>query len=177
MSDQCEEQEMEAEALTAIFDTAFTIRSESERIWSVKLIPVDCGDDEEEEEATNHVMVNLVASIPLTYPEGDELPTLDIEVIKGLSDDNRKEIVQVANEEAEANKGMPVIFAVCEAVRAWLVDNNVKGLDDASMHAQMMRKAKDAERQKVCRFDVVCKMVIAIYSGILYIIYQAKQVS
>lgn len=172
MSDQCEEQEMEAEALTAIFDTAFTIRSESdERIWSVKLIPVDCGDDEEEEEATNHVMVNLVATIPLTYPEGDELPTLDIEVIKGLSDDNRKEIVQVANEEAEANKGMPVIFAVCEAVRAWLVDNNVKGLDDASMHAQMMRKAKDAERQKVCRFLsllLFAKWLLQYIIGILY---------
>ena len=34
-------------------------------------------------------------------------------------------------------------------VRTWLEDDNVKGLDDASMHAQMMRKAKDAERQKV----------------------------
>ena len=31
----------------------------------------------------------------------------------------------------------------------WLADNNVKGLDDASMYAQMMRKEKDAEKQKV----------------------------
>ena len=44
---------------------------------------------------------------------------------------------------------MPAIFAVCEAVREWLADNNVKGLDDASMYAQMMRKAKDAERKEV----------------------------
>ena len=151
MSDQREEQEMEAEALEAIFDTAFTIRSTDQPfIWSVKLVPVDCGGDTEEEEKANHVMVNLVATIPLTYPEDSEsLPELDLEIIKGLSEDNKKEILVLANEEAEANAGMPVIFAVCEAVRTWLADNNVKGLDDASMHAQMMRKAKDAERQKV----------------------------
>ena len=48
-----------------------------------------------------------------------------------------------------ANEGMPALFAVCEVVREWLADNNVKGLDDASMHAQMMRKAKEVERKEV----------------------------
>lgn len=139
---------MEAEALEAIFDTAYESRSsEQPFVWAVKLVPVDCGGDADEEEAANHVMVTLVATIPLDYPE-ETLPQLDIEILKGLSEDNKKELVQLANEEAEANAGMPSIFAVCEAVRAWLADNNVKGLDDASMHAQMTRKAKDAERQK-----------------------------
>lgn len=148
MSDQCEEQEMEAEALEAIFDTAFEIRSSNQPfVWAVKLVPIDCGGDADEEEAANHVMVNLVATVPLNYPE-DNLPELDLEIIKGLSEDNKKELLQLADEEAEANAGMPVIFAVCEAVRAWLADNNVKGLDDASMHAQMMRKKKEAERQE-----------------------------
>ena len=163
MSDQREEQEMEAEALEAIFDTAFTIRSTDQPfVWSVKLVPVDCGGDTEEEEKANHVMVNLVATIPLNYPEDSEssLPELDLEIIKGLSEDNKKEILVLANEEAEANAGMPVIFAVCEAVRTWLADNNVKGLDDASMHAQMMRKAKDAERQKVSVYFAVVGMGI-----------------
>lgn len=68
---------------------------------------------------------------------------------QGLSEDNKNELLAVANAEAESNQGMPAIFAVCEAVRAWLADNNVKGLDDASMHAQMMRKAKEAERKEV----------------------------
>jgi len=149
MSDQCEEQEMEAEALEAIFDTAYEPRSSTQPfVWTVKLLPVDCGGDEEEEEAANHVMVKLVATIPLTYPDEGSLPSLDIEILKGLSEDNKKELVALADEEAGANDGMPAIFAICEAVRGWLADNNVKGLDDASMHAQMMRKAKDAERQK-----------------------------
>ena len=149
MSDQQEEQEMEAEALAAIFDTAFEIRSSEQPFsWGVKLVPVDCGGDADEEEAANHVMVKLVADIPLDYPE-ISLPILDLEIIKGLSQDNKNELLQIANDEAEANAGMPAIFAVCEAVRAWLADNNVKGLDDASMHAQMMRKAKEAERREV----------------------------
>ena len=164
MSDQhLEEQEMEAEALAAIFDTAFEIRSSSQPfVWAVKLVPVDCGDDADEEEASNHVMVKLVANIPHDYPE-ESLPTLDIEILKGLSDDNKQEILQLANEEAVANEGMPVIFAVCEAVRAWLADNNVKGLDDASMHAQMMRKAKEAERREVREeHGVLCKLILLL---------------
>lgn len=164
MSDQREEQEMEAEALEAIFDTAFTIRSTDQPfVWSVKLVPVDCGGDTEEEEKANHVMVNVVATIPLNYPEDSEsLPELDLEIIKGLSEDNKKEILVLANEEAEANAGMPIVFAVCEAVRTWLADNNVKGLDDASMHAQMMRKAKDAERQKVSVYILLS--MIGVYT-------------
>ncbi|KAL3809723.1 hypothetical protein ACHAXA_011318 [Cyclostephanos tholiformis] len=143
-----EEQEMEAEALAAIFDTAFEIRSsEQPFVWAVKLVPVDCGGDADEEEASNHIMVKLVARIPLDYPERT-LPQLDIEVLKGLSLDNKDELLRLANDEAEANAGMPAIFSICEAVRSWLADNNVKGLDDASMHAQMMRKAKDAERRE-----------------------------
>ena len=144
-----EEQEMEAEALEAIFDTAFEIRSSEQPFaWAVKLMPVDCGGDLNEEEKSNHVMIKLIARIPLEYPE-ETLPQFDLEILKGLSEDNKKEILQLANQEAEANAGMPSIFAVCEAVRSWLEDNNVKGLDDASMHAQMMRKAKEAKRKEV----------------------------
>lgn len=144
-----EEQEMEAEALAAIFDTAFEIRKSLQPfVWAIKLVPVDCGTNSAEEEASNHVMVKLVATIPLDYPEVS-LPKLDLEIIKGLSQDNKDELLELANNEAEANSGMPIIFAVCEAVRSWLADNNVKGLDDASMYAQMMRKTKEAERREV----------------------------
>jgi len=45
--------------------------------------------------------------------------------------------------------GIPAIFAVCERVREWLADNNVKGLDDGSMHAQMIRRAKEVEKIKL----------------------------
>jgi len=58
-------------------------------------------------------------------------------------------LLEIAKTEAENNLGIPVVFACCEVVREWLVDNNVKGQDDGSMYAQMIRKAKEAEKEKV----------------------------
>lgn len=148
MSDHCEEQEMEAEALEAIFDQAFeVVNSEQPFKWSVKLLPVDCAGDEEEEEAQNFVGIKLFATIPLDYPES--LPELDVEVVKGLTDEHASKLAGMALEEAQNNEGMPAIFAICEVLREWLADNNAKGLDDASMHAQMMRRAKEEELKKV----------------------------
>uniref|UniRef100_A0A7S0KXS7 RWD domain-containing protein n=1 Tax=Asterionellopsis glacialis TaxID=33640 RepID=A0A7S0KXS7_9STRA len=151
MSDHCEEQQMEAEALTAIFDTAFTIVKEEQPFeWIVKLVPIDTGDDDDEKddpENQNHVMINLKITLPSQYPELD-LPVLDIEILKGLSLENKEELLQMAQDEAQNNEGMPSIYSICEVLREWLCDNNVKGLDDASMHAQMMRKQKEKERSK-----------------------------
>eukprot|EP00543_Licmophora_paradoxa_P008417 CAMPEP_0202443502 /NCGR_PEP_ID=MMETSP1360-20130828/2733_1 /ASSEMBLY_ACC=CAM_ASM_000848 /TAXON_ID=515479 /ORGANISM="Licmophora paradoxa, Strain CCMP2313" /LENGTH=295 /DNA_ID=CAMNT_0049059191 /DNA_START=76 /DNA_END=963 /DNA_ORIENTATION=- len=148
MSDQCEEQEMEAEALAAIFDTAFEILKDSQPFqWSVKLLPVDCAGDEEEEESHNHVAIKLLADIPLDYPE-TSLPNLSIKITKGLTDEHRLKLEQMAQEEALNNEGMPAIFAICELLRDWLSDNNRKGLDDASMHAQMLRKQEEAQQKK-----------------------------
>eukprot|EP00549_Striatella_unipunctata_P002229 CAMPEP_0118689328 /NCGR_PEP_ID=MMETSP0800-20121206/9430_1 /TAXON_ID=210618 ORGANISM="Striatella unipunctata, Strain CCMP2910" /NCGR_SAMPLE_ID=MMETSP0800 /ASSEMBLY_ACC=CAM_ASM_000638 /LENGTH=298 /DNA_ID=CAMNT_0006586717 /DNA_START=98 /DNA_END=994 /DNA_ORIENTATION=+ len=149
MGDHClEEQEMEAEALTAIFDTAFEIVSDTQPfVWRVKLLPVDCAGDEEEESRQNHVGVVLQATIPLDYPE-ESGPQLEIEIIKGLAEEHKKEILELAFNESQANAGIPVLFSVCEVVRSWLADNNVKGLDDFSMHAQMIRRAQETERAK-----------------------------
>mmetsp|Transcript_16071 Transcript_16071/g.26845 ORF Transcript_16071/g.26845 Transcript_16071/m.26845 type:complete len:292 (+) Transcript_16071:87-962(+) len=147
MSDHCEEQEMEAEALEAIFDQAFeVVHGEQPFKWSVKLLPVDCAGDEEAEEAENHVGIKLFATIPLDYPES--LPELNVEVIKGLTDEHASQLAKMATEEAQSNEGMPAIFGICELLREWLNDNNAKGLDDASMHAQMMRRAKEEEQKK-----------------------------
>ena len=114
-------------------------------------------------------MVNLVATIPPTYPES-ALPIIDIEILKGLSPENKVQLLTLANEEAHANMGMAAIFACCEVVREWLADNNVKGLDDASMHAQMMRKAKEVERREVSLSYYVVMMMILICCCLLIII-------
>ncbi len=80
MSDHVEEQEMEAEALTAIFDTAFEIISSEQPFkWSVSLYPVDASDEAERDEL-NHVGCKLNVELPLNYP--DVLPSIEIEVIK-----------------------------------------------------------------------------------------------
>ena len=88
-------------------------------------------------------------------------------VIQGLSLEHKEKLLAVANEEAEAYMGMPGIYAVCEAIRTWLGDNNVKGLDDVSMHAQMLRKQMEEEQSKVrsscC--DTVCYVCLLSFSN------------
>ncbi len=77
-----EEQEMEAEALAAIFPDAFEIRSSTQPfVWSIKLVPIDTGGDKDLDEKQNFVGVRLVATIPLNYPE-EVGPELDVEIIK-----------------------------------------------------------------------------------------------
>lgn len=156
MSDHCEEQEMEAEALAAIFDNAFEIIDHSQPFkWSIKLLPVDCAGNEIEEEAQNFVGIKLLATIPENYPES--LPDLEVEIIKGLTEDHREKLLAMAIEESQNNEGMPAIFAICEVLREWLLDNNTKGLDDASMHAAFFRKVKEEEQKKVRITDLLLK--------------------
>lgn len=143
--DHNEEQELEAEALAAIFDESFEIISASPNHWKVTLYPVDCDDEAESDEA-NYVGCNLIVNLPEDYPE--VLPELDVQIIKGLAQEQKEILLNIAMEEAEQYTGMPAIYSVCEAIRAWLVDNNVKGLDDQSMHAQMMRRAREEEIKK-----------------------------
>mmetsp|Transcript_3076 Transcript_3076/g.8466 ORF Transcript_3076/g.8466 Transcript_3076/m.8466 type:complete len:304 (+) Transcript_3076:355-1266(+) len=145
----CEEQEMEAEALSAIFDDCLEIISSTQPFeWAIDLYPEQLAADEEDEDAPqNHVGVKVVAKIPLTYPE-DELPEFSIRVLKGLTEEHEQELLELANEEAENNRGMPVVYAVCERLREWLLENNQKGMDDRSMYTQMLKREKEKEQKQ-----------------------------
>mmetsp|Transcript_24506 Transcript_24506/g.57595 ORF Transcript_24506/g.57595 Transcript_24506/m.57595 type:complete len:300 (+) Transcript_24506:114-1013(+) len=150
MSDDLrEEQEMEAEALAAIFEDCLEIISSEQPFeWAVDLYPEQLAADEEDEDAPqNHVGVKVVAKIPLTYPE-ESLPEFNIKVLKGLTEEHEQELLELANEEAENNRGMPVIYAVCERLREWLLENNEKGMDDRSMYTQMLKREKEKEREE-----------------------------
>lgn len=137
--DHAEEQEMEAEALAAIFDTHFT--QTDSNVWTIDLYPSLAGDE------VNYVGCRLVATLPPGYPTA--LPELHVHVLQGLASDEHGQLLQtLAEDEAQANEGVPSIFAVCERLREWLVENNVKGLDDQSMHAQMLRKQLRQSKEK-----------------------------
>lgn len=132
---------MEAEALTAIFDDCFEVVSASQPFeWAISIWPEQHSPEE------NHVGIKLVANIPLDYPEVS-LPELRVELLKGLTEEHKEELLQMAKEEAETNLGLPSIFAVCEKLREWLAENNQAGMDDVSMYAQMMRREKEKEKE------------------------------
>jgi hypothetical protein len=142
MTDHAEEQGMEAEALQAIFDTHFSILDSHK--WQIEIYP-EMTDDPHELDQLNHVAVNLVVELPTTYPE--VLPNLSVDIVKGLVDEHRQELLALGQEEAAANEGVPSIYAIAERLREWLAENNQKGLDDLSMHAQMLRKQQAKEKE------------------------------
>ena len=148
--DLCEEQEMEAEALAAIFDDCLEIISSEQPFeWAVSLWPEQHAADEDDDDAPqNFVGIKVIAKIPLTYPE-ESLPNLSIKVLKGLTEEHEEELLNLAMEEAENNRGMPVMYTVCERLREWLLENNQKGMDDRSMYTQMLKREKEKERKEV----------------------------
>ena len=147
MSSNAEEQEMEAQALEAIFDTQFHILSPTE--WSIDIYPEPSSldDDTATGGVSNHVACKLLVTLPTDYPELI-IPELKITIIKGLAVEHQEEILQLAITEATNQLGTPSIFAIVECIREWLINNNVKGLDDISMHAIMLRKEKEKSIQQ-----------------------------
>ena len=90
--------------------------------------------------------------------------------IQGLGEEQRKRILELANAEAELNIGMPAIYSICECMKLWLVDNNFKGQDDGSMHAQMMRRMKEVERSKVrTYFVLVVNMYVCFFGNYMQV--------
>jgi RWD domain len=163
MTDHAEEQEMEAEAMAAIFDFHFEILDSSSatstnKMWRVTIYPETGTSDEQELENINHVGCRLLITLPETYPE--VLPDLDIEIVKGLSSEHQEEIKHIALDEASANIGTPSIFAVTERIREWLVENNIHGLDDISMHAQMIRKKVQEDKAKVSSAEMLVQLIL-----------------
>lgn len=149
-----EEQAMEAEALTAIFDTLFTQHSPT--TWQIDLYPI-LGANDEERDQLNHVAIQLHVTLPPDYPE-HALPHVRVQLIKGLAVEEHGPVLQqLADEEAQGHRGGgPSIFAICERLKDWLLEHNVKGLDDVSMHAQMMKKRNLKQDQDVR--TVLCRV-------------------
>ena len=137
-----EEQQEEIEALEAIYPDEFTLIDSSPPCYKIHLVPDPNSDDND-----NHVGIYLMVKIPLDYP--NEIPSFEIEIEKGLGKKQCDEIIDVAVNTATENIGIASTFAVAEAVREWLVDNNVAG-QDGSMYAQMMlrEKLKDVEDKR-----------------------------
>lgn len=127
----CDEHAEEIEVLTSIYPEEFELISESPApSFKIHLAPPDVDEV--------FVAVSLVCELPTTYP--DEIaPILSIKIEKGLGDVHADELKALADEIATENIGMPSIFTVAEAVKEWLIDNNVAG-QDGSMYSEMMRK-------------------------------------
>jgi RWD domain len=147
-----EEQEMEGEALHAIFDSLFVEHPDDSngcKHWSVDIYPNTATGDDPGGESDNHVAISLHVTLPAHYPES-EIPQVEIAILHGLTAEEHGTLLrEMAMEEATANLGTPCIFSVVERLREWLLEHNVPGMDDVSMYAQMMRKQVDEQKAMV----------------------------
>ncbi|DAZ95872.1 TPA: hypothetical protein N0F65_009074 [Lagenidium giganteum] len=153
-ADYKEEQEMEVEALESIYMDEFKKLTEDPLSYQVHIVPNQDGQN-------NHVAVVLKCMIPATYPDVE--PQLELIVERGLSDTQYKEVKQilvsqvlqsivcnlclpkigrltmVVNDQVAENVGMAMIYTLCEAVREYLVENNIAGNDGSEYHEMMRR--------------------------------------
>uniref|UniRef100_A0A7S3GN04 RWD domain-containing protein n=1 Tax=Spumella elongata TaxID=89044 RepID=A0A7S3GN04_9STRA len=131
------EQAEELEVLASIYPEEF--KSLGDGQFKILLKPNPDGND-------NHVIVSLVCEVPPTYPS-DSPPSFKIIIEKGLSANQADEVKEVADRVALENIGAPSVFAVAEAVKEWLVDNNIAG-QDGSMYSEMMRRMQQKDMQQ-----------------------------
>jgi len=123
-----EEQEMELEALTSIFEEGKEFEKISATEFKLKLLPNPAGEGE------NHVAVTLHVTYTATYPE--EAPEYELEDVK-MPDEKLEDLKAKIEETIEASIGMAMVYTMAEACQDFLKDNNVKAL---SMHEEMMKR-------------------------------------
>ncbi|GBG26207.1 E3 ubiquitin-protein ligase RNF25 [Hondaea fermentalgiana] len=140
--DHDEEQQLELEALEAIFVEDYSLEQESSpRVVKLKLLPFS-GEDADEE---NKVGVEAQFTLPAEYPE--VAPEVAVTALRGLTSKQTDELADLALAEVENLLGMAMIFQLSEVIKEWLVENN-RDHTDESMHAQMLQKMQDEERAR-----------------------------
>lgn len=133
-----EEQQLELEALEAIFVHENELSVESPSRFLLRLVPFP---DEDEE---NFVGVTLCVTYGELYPEVS--PSVEVrDPFGGVGEDLLlRELTQtVIPEVLEENRGAPVVYILAEVVQEWLRKNNQKQL---TMHEEMMVREKKRKK-------------------------------
>ncbi|KAG5178363.1 ubiquitin-conjugating enzyme/RWD-like protein [Tribonema minus] len=138
MSNYTEDQELEVEALEAIYPKEFAKLQDSPLQWKVHVVPFPDGEGE------NHVGVDMVCTIGPSYP--DTPPDIDIVIKQGLNEAQAQELLALAQQNAQDNVGIAMGYTLAEAIREWLADNN-QSATDGSMHANMLRRMDEKTKQ------------------------------
>jgi RWD domain len=132
-----EDQAGEVEALASIYGDDF---SQSGSKVSILLF----GDTTY---SASYVGVMLHVEFPSAYPY-DSIPTMVIEVSKGLTPEQVNELQALSIKTANENLGGPSIYMVAEALREWLAKHNEKPTDGSEYSQMMMRQRKKEEMEK-----------------------------
>ena len=145
--DHAEEQEMEIQALEAIYDADYKRLDEpgssDPAAFEVTLVP-EAGADED----VNHVSVAMKIVYAPTYPEAPPSEISLRPVRRGaLTDELIAECEELLREAAASEEllGTAMVYPLAEKCIEWLVEHNQPELD---MHAQMMQRLKKEQEQQ-----------------------------
>jgi len=134
-----EEQAMEGESLECILmDDLEVLSATTPRQYKVRVLPFVNGEGE------NYVAVQATFSIPPTYP--DVPAEVSVAAEKGLSSTQCDALEQMIGEKAIENVGMAMVYLLVEVIREWLVEHNIAGATDGSMHAEMLKRMHMKEK-------------------------------
>eukprot|EP00624_Nannochloropsis_granulata_P004666 evm.model.NODE_33510_length_18588_cov_30.463848.1 len=134
-----EEQAMECESLECILmDDLEVLSTITPRRYKVRILPFVNGEGE------NHVAVQATFSIPPTYP--DVPADVSVAAEKGLSSTQCDALEQIMDEKATENVGMAMVYLLVEVIREWLIEHNIAGATDGSMHAEMLKRMHMKEK-------------------------------
>jgi len=136
MTNYKEEQELELEALTSIFEEGKEFEKVSDTEFKLKFKPFP--NDEQE----NHVSVTMRIAYTDTYPE--TAPDWELQDAV-MNDDKLKDLKSKIEETIESSLGMAMVYTVAEMCQEWLKENNLKEL---SMHEQMMKRQGGDEEEE-----------------------------
>eukprot|EP01132_Coremiostelium_polycephalum_P010766 gene10766-13183_t len=145
-----EQQEMEIEALQAIFQDDFLtmdpirfahIPNPENARFRITLKPYTGGSDTTE----CFVSVYLVVGFPEKYPTVP--PNINVMVNRGLPQKKATEIEEQLQQAVQSRLGTQMVFDLCEIVKDFLNDNNDKPMG-MSFHQQMLEQQQKDENLK-----------------------------
>eukprot|EP01068_Selenidium_serpulae_P007451 Selendium_serpulae@DN4713_c0_g1_i1.p1 len=135
MCDNREVQTLEIEALRCLYTHGELSEPEPNTV-ELRLVPdPECLDNKEK----NKVEVSLWVQFTEMYPS--TLPNYDIKKVRGLNQQQVKEIKSIVEREMNNSLGMEMIYGIADEIQDWLRQNNRQTL---SMHDEMMAKSADA---------------------------------
>mmetsp|Transcript_4425 Transcript_4425/g.7903 ORF Transcript_4425/g.7903 Transcript_4425/m.7903 type:complete len:281 (-) Transcript_4425:461-1303(-) len=145
------EQEMEVEALQAIFmDDLLEYDEDLPQGWvsmgktyKIMITPQEEGSYNEEEEY-DYVLEFIFAHTP-KYPE--EAPSIKLRSYNGLSDADLKQLNSVVQNQVVENEGMAMIFNLIQAAKEWM-QNKASGNQEEDPEAAAKREAEEIERRR-----------------------------
>ncbi|EFA80222.1 putative protein serine/threonine kinase [Heterostelium album PN500] len=144
-----EEQQMEVDALAAIFQDDFLslpAPSFSNETFRFQIIVRPFfGDLDESTQNECHVVVSLTFGFTSLYPTTP--PHIQVNVVKGLPNKNAEELEELMNEEANTKLNNQMIFDLCGFAREYLAQHNEKP-SGKSFHDQMVEQQREQERIK-----------------------------